>query len=658
MTNEDWLKKFTEERVFTHKGGLNPNWLRKHSAEEYPELLGDSLSEKIYIVLHGRKLCPVCGKPAAFANFHMGYFVTCGDPECKSVHSTSTFKATCLERYGVENPNQLEEIREKTEKTCLERYGTKRATQSDIVKEKTKQTCIDRYGKAYVTQLDSFKEKVKQTNLKKFGVEHASQSEEIKERKRDTVRARYGVDNPNQSEEIKEKKRRTCLERYGVEYVSQVPAFREASSANTKRTCLERYGVDNPFKLPANREKQKKTMLERYGVAAPLHVSEFHHKALSKHGMTKPEKKLHEFLTSRDIPFKYNYDCNGKCFDFAIFKDDQLCTLVEIDGEYFHGLTSDYDLKNVCGVSDCERFGKVPEGVKLVVCDSLRVEESFSQILGTLDISYEDWINGIIVSLPKEFPYPSYTEARLRNDYKHLCEYTDIKEGARLADSTIRHFHKSIYSAHVLDRPSPVEAWQDGKLLRKCVENRFIYSNSLSSQAIANGFNVCKLAPKVSVFSASRAKLLVQDYLSDCNEVFDPFSGFSGRMLGVCSLGKRYIGQDLNEEHVRESNEIINFHNLNASVTVKDILQSEGSYECLFTCSPYGTKEHWNNAVETDKNCDEWIDECLTRFDCRKYLFVVDNTEKYRDNIVKTLSNRSHLAEAKELVILIERDKE
>ena len=61
MTNEDWLKKFTEERVFTHRGGLNPNWLRKHSAEEYPELLGDSLPEKIYIVLHGRKLCLVCG---------------------------------------------------------------------------------------------------------------------------------------------------------------------------------------------------------------------------------------------------------------------------------------------------------------------------------------------------------------------------------------------------------------------------------------------------------------------------------------------------------------------------------------------------------------------------------------------------------------------
>ena len=655
MTKEDWLKKLTEEKAFTHKGSLNPNWLRKHSAEEYPELLGDSLPEKVYILLHERKLCPICGKPAAFSSLSKGYYATCGNPECKSAQASNTYKATCLEKYGVENPNQTLEVREKTERTCLERYGTKRASQSEKIKEKQKQTCLERYGKEYVTQTESFKEKAKQTNLKRLGVEHASQAEVIKEKKKNTFQTRYGVDNPNQLKEVKEKKRKTCLEKYGVEYVSQVPAFKEASLASTKKTCLEKYGVDNAFKLPANREKQRETMLERYGVTSSLRVPEFHHKALSKRGMTKPEKKLHEFLTSRNIPFKYNYDCNGKCFDFAVFKNDQLCTLVEIDGEYFHGLTSDYDMKNVCGASDCERFEKVPEGVKLVVCDSLRVEDSFSQILDTLDISYEDWINEIIGSLPEEFPYPSYTDSRLKNDYKHLCEYTNIKENARLADSTIRHFHKSIYSAHVLDRPSPVEAWRDKDLLRKCVENRFIYSNSLSSQAIANGFNVCKLAPKVSVFSASRAKLLIQEYLSDCNEIFDPFSGFSGRMLGTCSLGKHYIGQDLSSEHVVESNEIIKFHNLDATVTEKDTLQSEGSYECLFTCPPYGSKEHWNNPTEVDKSCDEWIDECLKRFDCKKYLFVVDSTERYKGNVVKTLSNRSHLAEAKELVILIRR---
>ena len=51
MTKEDWLKKLTEEKAFTHKGSLNPNWLREHSAEEYPELLGDSLSEEAESVI-------------------------------------------------------------------------------------------------------------------------------------------------------------------------------------------------------------------------------------------------------------------------------------------------------------------------------------------------------------------------------------------------------------------------------------------------------------------------------------------------------------------------------------------------------------------------------------------------------------------------------
>ena len=57
MTEEDWLKKLTEEKAFTHKGSLNPNWLGKHSAEEYPEV-GGPLSEEaesVILIRRGNK---------------------------------------------------------------------------------------------------------------------------------------------------------------------------------------------------------------------------------------------------------------------------------------------------------------------------------------------------------------------------------------------------------------------------------------------------------------------------------------------------------------------------------------------------------------------------------------------------------------------------
>lgn len=179
-----------------------------------------------------------------------------------------------------------------------------------------------------------------------------------------------------------------------------------------------------------------------------------------------------------------------------------------------------------------------------------------------------------------------------------------------------------------------------------------IYSSRLSSQSIVDGFNVCKIAPKVSVFNPMSAKYLIKTYLNEFSEVFDPFSGFSGRMLGCCALGKKYVGQDINTKHVIESNRIIDYLRLDASVKEQDIFIDQGKYECLFTCPPYGLKEIWNEN-ETNYTCDMWISQCITRYDCKKYLFVVDSSERYKDYIIGEITNSSHFGNRKEYIVLI-----
>lgn len=87
-------------------------------------------------------------------------------------------------------------------------------------------------------------------------------------------------------------------------------------------------------------------------------------------------------------------------------------------------------------------------------------------------------------------------------------------------------------------------------------------------------------------------------------------------------------------------------------VIQKDIFESTGTYDCLFTCSPYNLKEIWNEN-ETNLSCDEWIDECLKRFTCKRYIFVVDKTEKYKDKIVEEISNKSHFGNNIEYIIVI-----
>lgn len=55
------------------------------------------------------------------------------------------------------------------------------------------------------------------------------------------------------------------------------------------------------------------------------------------------------------------------------------------------------------------------------------------------------------------------------------------------------------------------------------------------------------------------------------------------------------------------------------------------------------------------RTCDDWIDICLKNYNCKRYVFVVDKTEKYKDSIVYELRNRSHVTDNIEYVICIDR---
>ena len=515
-------------------------------------------------------------------------------------------------------------------------------------KDKRKATCLDKFGtESYMASAD-FKQKAEQTNLSTCGCKNAGGSTESVAKIKATKLANHGSENYNNIKQM----RATKLVKYDNEWYS--------NRERALHTLAAKYNVNEittPYAIKEIHEKSLDTIAAKhdypYTITSPFCIPEISKKALSHaSNMTKPEKKLNEFLTNRKFNFQYGYECNGKNFDFAIFNNEnKLQILIEIDGLYYHGLTEDSNGKHVRGDTDHERFNKVPEGVKFIVCDENKLEKCFAEILKVYDIDYSEWLNTILQNMPAEFPYPEYDDKRLMIDWNHLQQW-DWNPHSRVGISIVNNYHKHIWQSRVGNNLSPVECWQNKELLMQAIKNRVIYSSTLSSQAIAAGFNICKIAPKVSVFNPMLAKHIVKSYLSDYETVFDPFSGFSGRMLGACACGKNYIGQDINEIHVKESNEIINKLKLNAVISQKDIFESAGEYDCLFTCSPYGLKEIWNE-YETNKSCDEWIDVCLTRFKCKRYVFVVDKTEKYKDKIVEEISNKSHFSNAKEYIIVI-----
>ena len=356
-------------------------------------------------------------------------------------------------------------------------------------------------------------------------------------------------------------------------------------------------------------------------------------------------------------------------WDYAIFDTGGILQmLVDLDGEFYHGDYLDYNGMQSNEEYDERRFLTVPDGVKYHIIYEKYFTKSFELMIKRLMVNYDQFVEEQFryCRLLPDLPYASYTDRELLKSYEQLCRlktddkyHQSISLNNREGDRLINHFHHSIYQAKCKGfKLSPYEAWYDDDLLRKIIKNRIIYINKINPNKILQGFNIAKVAKRVTVFSAGRAKLIISRHLSDFDTIFDPFSGFSGRMLGTIASGKKYIGQDISEIHLHESSQIVEFlkqHGYSPEVELyqANVLQSRGEYPCLFTCPPYQDKEQWLDVKIDMRTCDDWIDLCINHFKCQRYVFVVDSTEKYKNNIVDIITNKSHMNKNNEYIVLI-----
>lgn len=561
----------------------------------------------------GKEFVPKTSRDVYCYDAHFQKCEVCGklfEVDARHYTGVKTCSAECQKALMMSH-RDLERERANYVATLMERYGVSNSMQIPGSTDKIKATNKAKYGEEWYTQTLEYKEAVKKTSLEKYGHEHFLSSEIVKKKREDT--------------------------------------------------CYRKYGSKNIFSSEYGKEQCKNTMLERYGQTNPSNVLEFKKKAIANSRTSKLEQRVTAILGEYDIKYVHQYTISNTLgshvFDFYLPKYNML---IDCDGVYYHSYLDDPDGKHVLDYYDEERLALIPEGWIFHVIVEGNEEKDFKWIVDCISkidehaFDYEGEIFKWCRSI--EFPYPSYDKNRMTKDYNRLCSYHSdtYVPSARIGDSAISQFHKSIYDAHVGSCPSPKEAWYNDALLKKVIKNRLIYKNDVDPYKVMKGFNISKICPRVSVFNPVLARYLVEKYLSEFDEVFDPFSGFSGRLLGVASTGKKYVGYDINSTHVAESNEIIKCLDIeNASVNVRDALQSSGSYLCLLTCPPYGRKEIYGDEI-TFKSCDEWIDECLHRFDCKRYVFVVDETCRYSSNVIEDIKATSHFCKVVEKVVVID----
>ena len=559
------------------------------------------ISSKDYYDLYLKKveegICPICGKETKFLGISQGY------------------RFYCSNKCHQNDPNAQ---KDRIEKSKLNNFGI----------EKRKET----WKNKSLEDIKLIQNKRVNTNKEKYGVENYSQTNEWKNVAPDKISLaqknliknnlhhsqKVGYINPFSLDLIKKKIKETKLKNHNNENFINHKKFTE--------TCLEKYGCENPMQ---NHDIFKKTKKKYFYD--------------NQNFDSKPELYYYIWLKDHNIDFEYQpsekftFEYNGeerKYFcDFKVNNEYQ-----EIKGLQF------FENKDINGKM-INPFDRTQDELyeakhQCMIKNNIKIITDYSEYENYIIEKYtNDFINLFRKDL--EFPYLN----------------TDLKDKSDMG--LIHHFHKSIYEASKKNKLSPIQAWNDKNIILKTALNRLKYVGKCKPNDILQGFTVTQYAPKISVFKPKLAEELIKKYLNDYETIFDPFSGFSGRMIGCMNCNKKYIGQDIHEGHVKESNEIISYKKYeNCIVNVQNILtDTHKEYDCLFTCPPYGGKEHWNkNNDEIEKSCDEWIELCLNKYKCKNYLFIVDKTENYKNYIVETIENKSHFGSNFEYIVLIKKE--
>ena len=145
------------------------------------------------------------------------------------------FKKTCLEKYGVENPSNIESVVEKRKMTQIKNCGYSNYMQSE-----------ERFNM------------YKENNKIKYGYEMPFNSKEILQKCSDTINKKYGVVNIFQLDKTKEKIKEFLMEKYGGEYPLSCPEIKNKFIF----TMIKKYGVNNPSKYQKFKDKVIQTKIK------------------------------------------------------------------------------------------------------------------------------------------------------------------------------------------------------------------------------------------------------------------------------------------------------------------------------------------------------------------------------------------------------------
>lgn len=225
------MKQEIKKYLIDKSGGLRCLHLKIKKHEplwknicEYTGFLKDPINpQRVWHAYHSVDkdvFCQHCKtSKSLFYSFKDGYRDCCS-LSCSLKFSMDDRKLKMVEKYGVENPSQIEGMQDKIKRINIAKYGVEHALQLKEFRNKTKKTNVERYGVEYAGQIESGKVKAKKTNIERYGVEHPQQNHIVRTQGENTCLKKYGSTSFFGSTVGKQFIKKSNVEKYGVENIS------------------------------------------------------------------------------------------------------------------------------------------------------------------------------------------------------------------------------------------------------------------------------------------------------------------------------------------------------------------------------------------------------------------------------------------------------
>jgi hypothetical protein len=217
------------------------------------------------------------------------------------------------------------------------------------------------------------------------------------------------------------------------------------------------------------------------------------------------------------------------------------------------------------------------------------------------------WVDEVLAILRRtDFPYDPVPTIevmgdvlrRVRTTAMHL-EGVSIVPRSNTGTVECKGLFPNRYRAASKGKMPAYEAWHDDTRLRAAIRFQLAHGDPVLPKRVL--WAVCMEQRTPSVFRPTVARYIYETYCPPGGTVWDPCSGYGGRVLGAVAAGIRYIGTDVDPETVEGNRRLASLLGVDGQVTLHQQAAEgfdPGPVDLVFTSPPYFDRERYSAAPE------------------------------------------------------------